>query len=139
MRNKENKKTNLLYLHTSRFDLLNFHIFVWSDYQEWFINLARLPFLVASIDSDALRQIINASLRPTKQTRVLQEPQNQIPVKYKHWINWHLTLIFISLGSTFGFFPWYYFSTVFNDKLSCLYEINKLKYGTTELKEWLNN
>jgi hypothetical protein len=35
-------------------------------YQEWFINLARLPFLVASIDSDALREMINASLRPAK-------------------------------------------------------------------------
>ena len=35
-------------------------------YQEWLINLARLPFLVASIDSDALRDMINASLRPAK-------------------------------------------------------------------------
>jgi hypothetical protein len=35
-------------------------------YQEWFINLARLPFLVASMDSDALREMINASLRPAK-------------------------------------------------------------------------
>lgn len=35
-------------------------------YQEWFINLARLPCLVASIDSDALREMINASLRPAK-------------------------------------------------------------------------
>ena len=35
-------------------------------YHEWLMNLAKLPFLVASIDSCALREMINASFRPEK-------------------------------------------------------------------------
>lgn len=39
---------------------------IWATYHEWLMNLARLPFLVASIDSYALRDMINASFKPAE-------------------------------------------------------------------------
>lgn len=37
-----------------------------ATYHEWLMNRAKLPFLVASIDSNLSRDMINASLKPAK-------------------------------------------------------------------------
>lgn len=50
-----------------------------------------------------------------------------------HLINLCSTLKFICLGSSLCFFPWYYFSTVFDNKLSCL---NWIKQKQKNYDKW---
>lgn len=83
------------------------------------MNLAKLPFLVASIKYFASREIIYESLMPaSKVTQKLEMIFKKTKLMYSAQINF--TLSFISLEPLLSFFQGYYFSTIFNNELSSL-------------------